>query len=250
MKQLLRHQALLVLAAGLVFFTYLGSSSFFDEDESRNAACSAEMFRQGAWIVPTFNDELQTKTPILVNWFMLVLFRLLGISEFSARFTSSVMAVATTLLTYHLGRKLYSSAIGFLAGIILCSCLLFSVLGRAATPDSMFSFFVTLALTSYVVIAARQRGGSFSRRLLRHTKSPKSKSNQEGIKSEVADEDDVTSRPLLRQLVPDTWKRAAPMFAAMGMAVLTCGPVGVVLPCSVILLFLLTSQRFDDIENA
>ena len=162
MKQLLRHQALLVLAAGLVFFTYLGSSSFFDEDESRNAACSAEMFRQGAWIVPTFNDELQTKTPILVNWFMLVLFRLLGISEFSARFTSSVMAVATTLLTYHLGRKLYSSEVGLFAGMILCTCLFFSAVGRAATPDSTLIFFVTLAFTSYVWVVASQRGGNFS----------------------------------------------------------------------------------------
>ena len=122
----------------------------------------AEMSRQGAWIVPTFNEVPETDQPILAYWLMLISFRFFGINEFAARLPSSVFAVGTALLTYHLGRKLYSSAVGFLAGIIVCTCLVFSAFGRAATPDSAQVFFETLAVASYVWVVAWQRGGPIS----------------------------------------------------------------------------------------
>ncbi len=245
MKLLLRHQALLFLAAAVVFLIQLGGPALFNHNEARVAACSAEMFRQGDWIVPRFNDELQAKTPILIHWCMLVMFRLFGVSEFSARITSAVLSVGTTLLTYHLGRKLYSPAIGFLAGLILCTCLLFSAVGRAATPDAVLVFFVTLAFTSYVWIVARQRGGSFSRaRVLRARQAELEKTN-----AEAGSEPTPAPRTLLAQLVPDTWQLSVPLYVAMGLAVLASGPVGVVLPCVIIALFLLTSQRIEDLEQ-
>ena len=161
-KLLLRHQAILAVVAILVFFTNLGSYALFNDDEAKNATCGAEMFRRGDWIKPTFNEELRTDKPILTYWFMLTSFKLYGVSEFSARLASSILAVGTILLTYHLGRKLYSAEIGFLASLILSTCLLFSVVGRAATPDSSLVFFVTLSFANYIWVVARRRGGNFS----------------------------------------------------------------------------------------
>ena len=50
-------------------------------------------------------------------------------------------------------------------------------------------------------------------------------------------------------LIPANWKFAVPTFAAMGLAVLAKGPVGFVLPCVIILLFLLITRREQDLEN-
>ncbi|HTN03213.1 MAG TPA: hypothetical protein VL132_15095, partial [Planctomycetaceae bacterium] len=90
---LLRHQAWILLAAGLVFFTNLGAYPLFDEDEPKNAVCGKEMFERGDWIVPTFNHDLRTDKPILIYWVMLTSFHLFGVSELTARLGSSVLAI-------------------------------------------------------------------------------------------------------------------------------------------------------------
>ena len=246
MKTMIRHQAVLVFVAMMIFFTNLGNYALFNEDEPKNAVCGAEMFRRGDWIVPTFNEDLRTDKPILIYWLMLTSFHLFGVSEFSARLPSSLLAVGTTLLTYHLGRKLYSANVGFLAGIILCTCLMYSAVGRAATPDSTLIFFVTLTFLGYVWVVAKQRQGCFSglekspERIARASPAIKaSNSTDTGSDSSVAD----------FPFFPMNWKLAALPFVAMGLAVLAKGPVGVVLPTAIIGLFLLISKREQDLEQ-
>ena len=254
-KLLLRHQAILTAVAILVFFTNLGSYALFNDDETKNATCGAEMFRRADWIVPTFNEELRTDKPILTYWFMLTSYNLFGISEFSARLASSLLAVGTTLLTYHLGRKLYSPEIGFLAGLILSTCLLFSAVGRGATPDSSLVFFVTLSFTSYVWVVARRRGGNFSEGdFLPVETAPTEPAVTEVVTEktnpDAAEDHGAKSNPVPSDmLVPASWKFAVPTFAAMGLAVLAKGPVGLILPSVIILLFLLTTRRERDLEK-
>ena len=250
MNPLLRHQAWLLLVAVLIFFTNLGNYALVNDDEPKNAVCGAEMFRRGDLIVPTFNEKLRTDKPILIYWFMFVSYATFGISEFSARFASSLLSVGTTLLTYHLGRKLYSAEVGFLAGLIICTSMLFSVAGRSATPDSFLIFFVTLAFTLYVWAVARQRGGKFSGDESDTDQVPAADSNANPTLP-VDDSPAASGHPTPdRVLAPATWKLAAPFYAALGLAVLAKGPVGVLLPCSIILLFLLLSFRERDLADA
>ena len=248
MKLLIRHQALLVLTAGFVFFAYLGSSALFNDDESKNAACTAEMFRGGAWVVPTFNGELQTDVPILINWFMLAAFRLCGISELSARLPSAIMALGTILLTYHIGRKLFSTDIGFLAGIILATCLLFSATGRSATYDSTYVFFVTCSFTSYVWIVTRQRGANFCRTLQREAGTRVQKTILEN-QTESSAEDPPPKVPILKRIFTKSLCSVAPIYIPLGFAVIAYGPFAFILPCMVLVSFLLISKRLDDLEN-
>ena len=225
MSTLWRHQLLLGLVAVLVFFTNLGGYALFDEDEPRNAVCGREMYERGDWIVPTFNAQLRTDKPILVYWLMQVSFSLFGVSEFAARFGSAFLAVGTTLLTYHLGRKLFSPEIGLLAGVIVCTSLMFSVVGRSVTPDSVLIFCLTLAFTSYVWAVAARRGGHFS--------------GAEACGVESA----------WTELLPATWTASLPMYAAMGLAILAKGPIGVLLPCTIIGLLLLVTLRRNELSN-
>lgn len=211
MSPLIRHQVWILFAAGLVFFVNLGRPTLFDEDEPKNAECGREMLVRGDWIVPTFNEDLRTDKPILVYWLMLVSYKLLGVTELAARLWSAILAVGTSLLTYHLGRKLLSAEVGLLGGLILCTSLMFAAVGRAVTPDSVLIFCTTLAFTLYVWAVAARHGGVFG--------------------------GDSSARAAA--FVPATWRRSLPMYAAMGFAVLAKGPVGVLLPCAVIGLFLL-----------
>lgn len=223
---LLRHQAWILLAAGLVFFTNLGAYPLFDEDEPKNAVCGKEMFERGDWIVPTFNHDLRTDKPILIYWVMLTSFHLFGVSELTARLGSSVLAIGASLLTYHLGRKLFDAQTGLYAGLILCTCLMFSAVGRSVTPDATLIFCTTLAFTAYVWAVARRHDGRFGR-------------TAEGS----ADRRDW------EQFLPATRLGNVAMYAAMGLAVLAKGPVGVVLPCAIVGMFLLVRWRGDRLND-
>lgn len=208
--QTLRLQLCIVLAGITLAFTCLGSSSLFDEDEPKNAACGQEMLARGDWIVPTFNTDLRTDKPILLYWFMLLAYQWFGVNEFAARFWSASFAVGTALVIFHLGRKLYNPTVGLWAAIIMLTSLMFDVVARAATPDSTFIFFCTLSLLAYVAFGLKSR----------------SEPGSEGVDS-------------WRDYLPRRWIGFVPMYAAMGLAVLAKGPAGVVLPGSAIGLFLL-----------
>ncbi len=220
----------IVVVAGLVFFTNLGSYPLFDEDEPKNAVCGMEMFARGDWVVPTFNEELRTDKPILIYWLMLCSYSLFGVSEFAARFGSSVMSIGTSLGTYYLGRKLYDRQVGLLAGIVIGTCLMFSAVGRAVTPDATlvccltwaFCFFVkSLAWGMPSLSGGRESPGCGIHEVGTH--NPGTEAPRSGILAII------------------------PMYAAMGLAMLAKGPVGFLLPCTAIGLFGLCSSTRNDL---
>lgn len=214
MKGLVRHQAWIVVAAAIVFFTNLGVPKLWDRDEPRNAGCAAEMLRRGDWVVPVFNAELRPHKPVLLYWLMMTAYGLFGVNEFGARFFSAVLGVGTALATYHIGRRLFNARVGLWGGLILSTALMFDVAARAATPDSVLIFFATLALLVYVV-------GTFR-------------------PDDASDPKPVGARlKKAGHFFPASWRMVALMYGMMGLAVLAKGPVGLVLPTAVIGMFLL-----------
>jgi 4-amino-4-deoxy-L-arabinose transferase-like glycosyltransferase len=221
MPQTVRDQLVVLAAAAIVFFTNLGVPQLWDEDEPRNAACAREMLERGDWVVPTFNYELRTQKPVLIYWCMLVSYSVFGVNEFAARLPSALFAVGTSLLTYHLGRLLFNRRAGLFAGLMIATCLMFGVSGRAATPDSSLIFFVTLSLAAFVWGVSRRGSNAFSLESLRQ--SPE----QAGC----------------CQFLPSRWSQFVAVYAALGLAMLAKGPVGVGLPIAILGLFLLSVGR-------
>lgn len=244
MKTMLKQQAWLVLVAGFLFFLFLGDYALFNNVEPVTAGSAAEMLRTDSWIVPTFNTQLQTDAPILIDWLLMAVYRVWGVSEWSARIVSSVFALLSVLLTYHLGRKLYSFNVGFLASLILPTCLLFTINGRSSTPDSIAMFLVTFAITSYVWLVARQREGHFSGVL----KLPLPVSATSVLDSDTHIQP-IPHRSNVRELTFTNRFVTIPMYLAMGLATLAIGPVGVALPVAILLAFLLISQWNIDLEQ-
>jgi len=223
MKKAVWQHVVILLVAGCVFFTNLGGPKLWDRDEPRNAGCAAEMLARGDWIVPTFNDELRTHKPVLLYWLMMIAYRVTGIGEFSARFWSAVAGVGTTVLTYHIGRRLFNSTVGLWAAVVLASSIMFGVLSRAATPDAVLIFWQTAAI--YVFLCAM---------------SPATATTGSAPDS---------SQPWrTQQFFPKSHATAVLMYALMSVAVLAKGPVGIVLPTAVIGMFLLV-MRLPGEEN-
>lgn len=219
MGSIARDMLALTLLGVAVLFTNLGGPRLWDRDEPRNAGCAVEMQARGEWIVPWFNGELRTHKPILLYWLILSAYAVFGVSEFSARFWSAALAIGTVLLTYGIGRRLADPRVGFWAGLILLSTLMFDVAARAATPDSVLIFCVTLALAAFVY-------GEF----------PGSSPALREPSTVGASRSDSPTRDWRKPL---QWTTALSMYAAMGLAVLAKGPVGAILPTAVIGMYLL-----------
>jgi 4-amino-4-deoxy-L-arabinose transferase-like glycosyltransferase len=157
---------------------------------------------------------LRAHKPVLLYWCIMSAYSVLGVSEFSARLPSALCAVGTTLLTWFIGRRLFGPMAGVWAAIALASSLMFGVAGRAATPDSVLIFCTTLATAIYVAGTFRPRPDNAPADLPPQLVTP-------------------------GHYFPQHWPTAAAMYAAMGLAVLAKGPVGLVLPTAVIGMFLL-----------
>lgn len=133
----------LIACAAAAVFPLLGGTSLWDDDEGRNAGCTREMIEVGTWIVPTFNGELRTAKPVLLYWLMRPAFELCGENEFAARLPSAVCFVATVLVVYALGRRMFGGAAGFLGGVIAASTIGLVYLGRGSLTDAPLILFVS-----------------------------------------------------------------------------------------------------------
>ena len=205
---------LLALVASTIFFFNLGGSLLWDDDEPKNASCGREMLERGDWTVPTYNAELRPHKPILLYWGMIASYKLVGVSEFGARMPSALASIGTVLLCFYLGRKLYDQSVGFTSGLLLASGLMFAVLSRAATPDAVLILCSTAAFLFFVHGMSALRGGHFS--------------------GDIGEQGDLSRGAAQLPLRP-----ALGMYAAIGLAVLAKGPIGVLLPMSVIGLYCL-----------
>jgi 4-amino-4-deoxy-L-arabinose transferase-like glycosyltransferase len=220
MRRQLVHQGWIVLAACITFFTSLGVPALWDEDEPLYATCAREMIARGDWVVPTYNGQMFAEKPALVYWSIIAGFKTFGINELGARFWSAVLAVGTVLLTYHLGRRLFREEVGLWAALAVASSLLFTVSARAATVDSAL---VLVSLGALYLFAA---GG-------------------------IAKTEKTGNPPAGRPwFVPTSWGRFVAIYACLGVAVLAKGPVGLLVPCASLGLFLMVMNRRAELDAA
>lgn len=137
---------LLLIVSGVLCFVNLGGHPIYILDEAKNAEAAREMFVNGNWLLPTFNDELRTDKPPLHYWFMLISYKIFGISAFSARFFSAVFGVLTIVSTYHFTQKIAGKKVGLMSAFVLCSSLFFMQEFHLAVPDPYLIFFVSFGL--------------------------------------------------------------------------------------------------------
>ena len=213
MSTLSRDRLLVLVAAIVTFFTGLGATRLWDEDEGFFAATAAEMHHRNEWIVPWYNGEVFAHKPPLMYWVMRLGFFAFGETEWGARVGSAIFGTAAALLTHWIGVRLLGQRVGLLAGLAMASCIMFGVVSRASTADAYLVFFMSLVIAAYVKSTPAFSAG--------HVGSVPPSTNS------------------LSDWLPATWLGFIAMYGAMGLAVLVKGPVGILLPGTAIGLFVL-----------
>src|SRR5271168_2750821 len=83
----------LVVVCGFLFFYGLGAFGLVGADEPRYAQVAREMLERNDWVTPTLGHVPWLEKPVLLYWEEMLAFRVLGVSDWSARVPSACSAM-------------------------------------------------------------------------------------------------------------------------------------------------------------
>jgi 4-amino-4-deoxy-L-arabinose transferase-like glycosyltransferase len=185
-NQTLTTQSKLFALAAIVFFTWLGRSDVTTSHEARIAQTGRIMAAAGwpwaaepveamaiavradvdgayatprfnvqplkvnPWLVPVLNGQIRLQKPPLPNWCTAVIYRVLGISEFSTRLIPAFLATLATLLIADLARLTLGRSAAVPAGLVWIGTSPVLAQFRQSTADPYLAFFTLAAVWAWV----------------------------------------------------------------------------------------------------
>jgi len=195
----------------LLWFAPLGVPALFDPDEGRYGEIPREMLVSGDWVTPRLDGVKYFEKPPLQYWATAVAEELVGPNAWAVRLWPALCGFAGLLLARAVGRRLYGERAGWASLIVQGSALYYVGLARVATLDMGLSFTLQIALSALVLLVHRPAASTAAQAA-------------------------PTGPP-----VPIPGPRALALWLAVGvsLALLTKGLVGILIPGTVGLLFML-----------
>lgn len=214
-----RNEALLVTAACLVLYlTGLGDVPFHTRGEPREGLVVQEMQRTGTWLVPMRPGGVPTRKPPAYYWAASVAFAALPArAELALRLPSVLFATLAVLLTWLVVRRRVDPAAALPAALVLATSFEWTRAAVSARVD------MTLAAALTAVFAALAFG----------------------LDDEAPARDARSAPDAYGAAAGSVFTSRATVLGALAMAaaVLAKGPVGIVLPCVVIVVLALVLRN-------
>jgi len=164
-------RVILILLAGFFFFVF-GNwvLSITSPDEGKNLDAALGMLERKDFVVPYYNCRYRFEKPPMFYWLTDLAFVGFGVNEFSERLVSGLAAVGEAILTFLIAIEIFNPETAFIASLVY---ILFPhnwVEARAAVPEMLLTFFMTLGL--YLFIKGRYVLGWLSLAFAFLTKGP------------------------------------------------------------------------------
>ena len=133
----------------VLYFYKLGSTGLIDVDEPRYAEAGREMLESGNWIVPYFNYEARYDKPVFFYWVEAVSMKIFGVNEFAARFPSVLFSLLCCTMTFLFLRTFYELKSALLGTLVLMSSFEFAALARFSITDMTLCSLITGSIFSF-----------------------------------------------------------------------------------------------------
>jgi 4-amino-4-deoxy-L-arabinose transferase-like glycosyltransferase len=134
-----------------LWFFGLNLRALAEPDEARYAEVAREMFVSGNWLTPKLDGFNFFDKPALQYWATSICYHLFGVHEWTARLWVALTAMATIAVTGWAGKRLYGTATGWLAAIVLGSTLLFFAGGHLNSMAMGVAAFMSIAVCVFLV---------------------------------------------------------------------------------------------------
>ena len=206
----------ILLLSGFCFVFYFFALDRWElrkPDEIRYAQVAREIVEGRDWISLHLYGQPYLEKPPLFFWSIaLSSYLWQGFTSFSTRFPSAFFGTLTVLTIFFMGKNLYDSRTGFLSGLVLATAFLFARYSTRVHIDATLTFFTTASLFCFLQWNCSRK------------QVPGGRTN--------------TSRLSIYGF-----------YVAMGLATLTKGPVGFLLPMLVSLAYLIAQKDWKGIKE-
>lgn len=146
----------LIMVLAVIWFALLGYRDLVDPDEGRYAEIPREMVASGDWITPRLNGFKYFEKPVLHYWMTAISLSLFGDSNGAARLGGVLLAFLGALWILFVGRRLYGPDAGMYAFLVLCSSLMYVLLGHLNLLDLDVSVYLSVGIGA-LLLAQSQR---------------------------------------------------------------------------------------------
>ena len=238
----------LLLIIWLAFLWNLGNIGLVDETEPLFAEAARQMTVTGDWITPYFNGETRFDKPPLIYWLMAIAYQLIGVNEWAVRLPSALAAIALVIFSFftlryfgfatsstqtttknyrQIQRQLWLSA--WISSALIAFTPQLLVWARIGVSDMLLSACVAIALLCFFWGYTKQE-------------QEDKKIKRNNLKSS---QDESPPNRSFKLQPANGWYFS--FYIMLALAVLTKGPVGIVLPGLIILVFLLYVGKFREV---
>lgn len=217
-----------LMVVGWVAFGWnLGNIGLIDETEPLFAEASRQMFVTGDWITPFFNGDTRFDKPALIYWCQAIAYHLIGVNEWAVRLPSAIAAFGLVCLAFYtiqwylakqdeleqVSRPTRRYLTSFIAAALMALNPETIIWARTGVSDMLLTGCMASALLCFFLGYAGKEG-SRGAELITNAQSP-----------------------MPHALFPNKWYLA--FYVLIAGAILTKGPVGIVLPGLIVAAFLL-----------
>ncbi len=147
---------LLVSWSGLLLATTFLRVSLMAHDEGNFAAGARFMAESGRWVARLWWDSPVYTHGIMLNWLIVVSYKVFGIYDWAARMPSAIACIIATLLTYDISKIITGKRVlGLLSGALLMLFHLWFQYGHLATQDMLIVCLELLGIWSLLKAEAQ-----------------------------------------------------------------------------------------------
>jgi len=188
----LQLQLLIALVAALLFIPGLGAVHLFDWDEINFAEIAREMLATHNWLQPQIGYVPFYEKPPLFMWMQAASMSAFGVNEFASRLPNAICGIITLLVLFRIGERIRGRLFGLLWVLAYVGSILPHLYFRSGIIDPWFNLFIFLGFLAFIRMSDTPAGAD----------------------------------------VPPRQKNIAAVLAGiwLGLAVLTKGPVGILIP--------------------
>ena len=140
-----------LIAFTLIWFGLLAKRPLYDPDEGRYAEIPREMLESGDWVIPHLDSLVYLEKPPLQYWLTAATYRVLGESEFTARLWTGVAGYCSLALVFFAGSHLWGRRAGVKALLLMMGSTLFVLMGHQLTLDMMLSTWLLASLICFLL---------------------------------------------------------------------------------------------------
>ena len=196
---------MIAAVAAFSFIPWLGRLHLFDWDEINFAEGAREMLVTGDYRRVQIGFQPFAEKPPLFMWVQALSMRIFGVGEFAARLPNALVGIITLVGIYIVGRQLFDRRFGLWWALAFGGSMLPNLYFRSGIIDPLFNLLIFAGIVALITFQRRRQ-------------------RDEG--SGAAD----ANPPWAASYSKSEWVLLLVAGTSIGLAVLTKGPVGLLLP--------------------